>query len=217
MISVLSPLAEVRAVCVRAACACSLTNNTLLQDAIGVLLDWQYNSYLSKGLPQEFTDEFNGIQVWGLGAGWPWAGGSRSCVSTWGAGVSPWELVFQSARPVCCGAVLLCKPCCVCVCAVRALFAFGAAPCAPPCALCACQDAATDMRMPEVSTYIRRAVTLAAIATGDVTKDLEYLLLHELFAGMSSDTARAVIADATAALKPMGRVRAYCAYVCVSL
>ena len=39
----------------------SLTkNNTLLNDLLGIILDWQYNSYLVHGLPQAYLDEFQG-------------------------------------------------------------------------------------------------------------------------------------------------------------
>ena len=34
----------------------------LLGDLIGLLLDWQYSSYLVHGLPQDYLDEFQGAE-----------------------------------------------------------------------------------------------------------------------------------------------------------
>jgi hypothetical protein len=116
----------------------SLTkNSTLLMDLVGLLLDWQYESYLVKGLPQAYLDEFQGIA-----------------------------------------------------------------------------DGAASVDMPIVSTYLRRGVTVASIATGDIKDDLLYLLLHEFSAvgdaaraaadrmGLSYAATAEALADV---LTPMGR------------
>lgn len=40
----------------------SLTSNAFLQGVLGVFMDWQYSSYLSTGLPQDFVEEMQGVK-----------------------------------------------------------------------------------------------------------------------------------------------------------
>jgi hypothetical protein len=40
----------------------SLSSNAVIIGILGVFMDWQYSSYLVKGLPQAFLEEMQGIK-----------------------------------------------------------------------------------------------------------------------------------------------------------